>query len=423
MTSVRRTNRWRGIVAVALLAAAVGALAKVSLVMLLSVVGIVFAAYPRLPAAPDVALSMERELDEDEPVPGDEVTVTVRVHNIGQRTPPDLRIIDGVPPMLSVTEGTPRHMAVLRAGETTSFSYTVTAKPGTHRFEPATVLARDVAGTFEVDTTVATDTTIDCLAEVPELPLRRQTHQFAGEIPTEEGGSGVEFYRTREYHAGDSLARIDWRRYAKTGELSTVQFREERGASVVLCLDARAPCYRAPEPDEPSGVAYGRMAMEQLLAALTDTTDTVGISALSDRERCWLGPGTGGDHRARAHDLITSHPGLSTAPPAEAAPVRWDEHLSGLRRQLGSEAQVILMSPIPDDFAVEAALTLEAAGHAVTVISPDTTTDATVGGTLARTERHNRIHSLREAGVRVIDWPTEDSLGAVLVRATERWSR
>lgn len=423
MTTSRRTRRWRGIVVVALTAVAAGVLAELPAVMLLGVVGVAYAAYPRLTTAPEGRLDLDRTIDADSPAPGDDIRVTVRLHNAGQRTLADLRLVDGVPPMLGVTEGTPRHGAFLRPGATTEFTYTVTATHGTHRFEPATVIARDIAGAFEIETEVSADLTIEVLPDVPEVPLRQQTQQFFGDIPTDEGGSGVEFHSTREYHPGDALAHIDWHRYAKTGQLSTLEYREERGAAVVLCVDAREPAYRAPATDQPHAVASARTAAEQLFDTLSDRTDTVGLAALSDREFCWLGAGAGAEHRDRARQLLTTHPAMSTYPPEEADPARWSDQLDTLRSRLSAEEQVILLTPLADSFPIEAALTLEAAGHSVTVVSPDVSGEATLGQQVARTERRNRVHSLRESDVRVVNWPADQPLGAVLVNAQERWSR
>lgn len=423
MTSIRRTRRWRGIVAVALSAAALGVLFKRPYVLLLSVVGIAFAAYPQVPSPPQLALDLERSLVDDNPAHGDEVEVTVRLHNRGERTLADIRVVDGVPPMLAVSAGSPRHAATLRPGAVTSFSYTVTAKHGTHSFEPATVIARDMAGATEVETTVASETTIDCVDDVPDVPLRRQTTALVGQLVTEESGTGVEFHQTREYHPGDSLARIDWRRYAKTGQLTTVEFREEGGASVVLCVDAREPAYLRPGENDPHAVAHARAAAEQLLVALGETTDSVGIATLSDRDQCWLGTGTGQDHVHRARRLLSTHPALSTYPPERTGPDRWNEQLTALRRRLAAETQVYLLTPLPDEFAVDGAITLEAEGHAVTVLSPDVTGEDTVGARLFATERQNRIHSLRESGVHVVDWNPADPLGSVLARSSNGWSR
>jgi uncharacterized protein (DUF58 family) len=422
MTTTRRTRRWRGVIAVALFTGGIGLLFKRPSVVLMSVIGIAYAAYPQVPSPPAVSLDLDRRLKTDDPADGEAVEVTVSVLNTGKRTLPDLRIVDGVPPMLTVVDGSPRHGATLRPGETTSFTYSVRARQGTHRFEPATVIARDVSGATEVETTVAAETSIECTSEVPEVPLRQQTRQYVGHLVTNEGGSGVEFHRTREYQRGDEMSRIDWRRFARTGELATTEYRQERAASVVLCLDTRAVAYRSAGENEPHAVALGLAAIEQLFAALTKTPNTVGIATFGEREAAWLPPGAGSEHRARAQQLLGGHPSLSPYPPDEH-PEATEEQITALRRRLGEETQVVLLSPLPDTESVSAAMRLEADGHAVTVISPDVTAGDTVGARLARTERRNRIHTLREAGIRVVDWDPHEPLGTTLMYAQEGWSR
>lgn len=414
MSQTRLTRRWRGIVGVALFVGAVGLVFKRPLVLLAAVVPVGYAAYPRLLPAPTVDLSLERRVTPENPPTGEAVEVTVTVENTG-RSLRDARIVDGVPPMLSVVDGTPRHAAVLGPGDTTTFSYEVEAVQGTHQFEPATVIARDLSGSREVETTVAAGTTLEVVPDVPEVPLRQQTGDRVGQIVTDQGGSGVEFYRTREYRHGDQLNRIDWQRFARTGELTTIEFRQERAARVVLCLDVREAAYRAPGTEEPHAVAHGQAAAVQLLDALRGAPDAVGLAALG-REACWLAPGTGRDHHTRARELLASHPALSTYPPDPdvATTERAREQVADLRRRLDSDVQVVLLSPLTDGFVAETALELEAAGHAVTVISPDVTSTDTPGGKLAATERRNAIRSLREADVPVYDWSPGEPLGTAL---------
>lgn len=421
MTDHRLTRRWRGIVGVALFIGAAGLLFKRPLVLLSTVVAVGYAAYPRLLPAPTVALSLERRVSPENPSMGEAVEVTVTVQNTGDRRLSDARIIDGVPPMLTVTDGTPRHAAVLGPGDATTFSYTVEAEQGTHQFEPATVIARDLSGAKEVETSVAAETTVEVVAEVPEVPLRQQTGDRVGQIATDQGGSGVEFYRTREYQHGDQMNRIDWQRFARTGELTTIEFRQERAAKVVLCLDVREAAFRAAGPDEPHAVSYCKAAAVQLLDALRDAPDAVGLAALG-QEFCWLAPGTGSDHHTRAREMLASHPALSAYAPDEdgATTDRAREQVADLRRRLDTDAQVVVLSPLADGFVTETAYDLEAAGHAVTVISPDVTATDTPGGRLAATERRNAIRSLREAGVPVYDWSPTQQLGATLAVAEGR---
>lgn len=418
MSDIRQTRRWRGIVGVALFAGAAGLLFKRPSVLLAAVVGVGYATYPQLLPAPTVDLALERQVAPETPSMGEAVEVTVTVENTGRQPLFDVRIVDGVPPMLSVIDGTPRHAAVLRPGATTTFSYTIEAEQGTHQFEPATVVARDLSGATEVETTVAAETTVECIAEVPEVPLRRQTGERVGQIVTDQGGSGIEFYRTREYQHGDQMNRIDWQRFARTGELTTIEFRQERAAKILLCLDVREVAFRAHGPDEPHAVSYSQAATVQLLDALRDTPDAVGLAALG-QDSCWLAPGTGSEHYTRAREMLATHPALSAYAPDEdvATTERAREQVLELRQRLDADTQIVLLSPLTDDFVTETAYELEAAGHAVTVISPDVTTTDTPGGKLATTERRNAIRALREAGVPVFDWSPTERLGTTLAVA------
>ncbi len=404
------THRWRGVIALSLAAGAAGLAVDRPTMLLLAVVGVVFAAYPRVLAEPTPQLSIERRLSNSTPRPGNEVTVTVTVTNEGGFLP-DVRIVDGVPALLSVSGGSPRRGTFFWPGRSVSFSYRIEAKHGKHPFEPATVVARDLSGAWEVETTVAADTEIDCTAATINGPLRNQTLDQVGRIIARNGGSGIEFYRTREYRSGDPMHRIDWNRYARTGDLTTVEYREENAATVVLLVDARRVAYRA-ATDEPHAVAYSVSAAEQLLASLHRDRNLVGLAGFG-RESCWLKPGAGRNHRAKARRLLATHRAFASTPPTEEPD--HDEQVEQLRMRLPDGAQVILLSPLSDDTIVETARRLDAYGHRVSVISPDVTGEESVGQRLAGVERENRLSALRKAGVPVVEWKPETPLAAALM--------
>ena len=414
----RRTGRFRGIVAVVLFAVAVGVLAKRPLVLLTGVVGVAYAVYPHVVPPPSVDCSIERRVSDGAPTPGDAVEVTTTVTNHGDRTLWDLRIVDGVPGMLAVTEGTPRHSAVLRPGASTTFSYVVEAAFGTHAFEPAIVVARDPAGATEVETEVAAETTLECATVVPDVPLRRQAGPLPGDVVTDEGGSGIEFHGVREYRPGDPPGRIDWRRYARSGDLVTVEFVEERATSVVVLVDAREPAYRGRE-DEPHAVAHAVTAASGLVPAVTESRNLVGVAVVG-RELGWLPPGAGADHVARAQRMLATHPACSLRPPDEHDPDGDEAALAELRARLDPTCQVIVLSPLADDFAETLASRLAGDGRAVTVVCPDVTGGETAGARLAGVERDERVANLRRVGVAVIDWSTDEPLGATVIRARQR---
>lgn len=417
------TGRWQGIGALAFAGIGLGILVEQPAVLLAGAVGVGYAAYARSSAFPPGEISAERVVEDPRPAPDEEVSVQVTVTNESGRFLGDLRLVDGVPEALSVAEGSPRFGTALRAGESATFSYTVRARRGVHGFGPTLLVARDLAGATEEERLLEAETTLSCVPPLREttepLALRPQATRHAGRIETGRGGEGTQFHATREYRPGDPPKRIDWNRRARTGELTTVEFSEERAATVVVLIDAREPAYRAPGPHEPHAVDRSVDAAGRLFATLSAAGDRVGIAALGD-EPCWLAPGTGRDHREEARELLATHPVLSPVP--STTPSGWFQSRRRLRRRLSSGTQVVLCTPLTDDVASRFARGLEERGHPVTVLSPDPTGDRTPGHRLAAVSRALRISALRRAGIPVIDWPAGEPLDAALARHKERGS-
>jgi uncharacterized repeat protein (TIGR01451 family) len=416
-TAERLTDRWRGLSALALFATAVGLFVRTPSLLLVGAVGgvlVAYASYLRMGAPPAVSLSLARTVSEPTPGRDDEVTVTVTLRNDGERTLPDVRVVDGVPVELQVVDGMPRRAATLRPGETVSWTYTVRAGYGRHGFEPAYVLVRDVAGVREVATRVAADDSpaIDCRppsAAAPAFQMRQQTTRSVGPVSTDIGGTGVEFYATREYRPGDSISLIDWNRLARTDTLATLEFREERAAAVMLVVDARRDAFVAPSPAARSAVNRAIEAADVLLETLIEQGNRVGLTALTPASNSvWLGPGGGGTHLARARDLLATHP-VFAGPPASTKSDT-EAQITRLQRRLSGDTQLVIISPLCDDGVVEIARTLDSTGHLVTVVSPDATADGTPGRQLAAIERRLRLAALREVGIPGYDWSCEDML-------------
>jgi uncharacterized protein (DUF58 family) len=407
----RETHRWYGVAAVAFVAAGVGAIVSQPGLLLASVVGVAFAAYARSSSAPVVELRVERSLDIADPRPDDPVEVTVRVTNEGA-TLPDLRLVDGVPDALAVTAGSPRLGTALRPGRTATVRYTVEARRGHHAFDPMTVVARDASGAVERETTVSVETTFTCVPPLDPtpvaVPLRPQTTQYTGPVPTDVGGSGVEFFATREYRPGDAMGRVDWNRVARTGELSTVEYRIERSATVVLVVDARHEAYVG---GADHAVERSLDAARTLASSLLDAGHRVGVTAIG-AEDCWLAPTTGETHARTVERLLGIHPALPPTPPDEVLVVA--RRVRDLQRRLPASAQLIVCSPLADDYIASLVGRLDAHGNSVTVVSPDPTAGDTPGRRLARVERHARLGRLRGARMPVADWAPDQPLGAAI---------
>lgn len=418
------TGHWRGVSVVAFVGIGVGILVEQPAVLLAGVVGIGFAAYARSSALPSGSVAISRTLSADQPEPGDDIEVTVTVTNESDRFLPDLRIVDGVPESLAVTNGSPRFGTALRPGRSTTFTYTVTARRGVHTFAPTALVARDLTTSVEQERLLPEETTLTCIPSLRPLsepvPLREQATQYVGRVETRSGGDGIEFYASREYRPGDSMSRIDWNRLARTGELTTVEFREERAATVVIVIDARETAYVSPEPHTPHAVDRAVDAAGQLFTTLSDSGDRVGITALSS-EPCWLAPDSGVDHRVEARDLLATHPALTPVPTeSRSAMFRWRKQL---RKRLSPGTQVIFITPLCDEYGGRFARRLDEYGYPVTVISPDPTADRTPSHRLSQVARMLRLSALRSTGIPVIDWPWDETVDVALARYNERWSQ
>jgi uncharacterized protein (DUF58 family) len=410
-------DRWGVGLAAGLVAGAVGVLTGTTAAFVAGVVPLAFALYGYATRPPAVELDVQRRIETTAPRPGSEVAVTVRVENVGPRPLADVRIADGPPARMPVASGTPRHAASLRPGESTTYSYRLSARRGTHEFGDLAVVARNVSGTGERRVTADFGTEIACSAGVDRVPLTGQTIQYAGRVPTDAGGEGVEFYSTRQYQPGDPMSRVDWKRYARSNELTTIDFRENRAATVVVVVDTREDARIAPDEDRLDGVELGKYAAVRLVDELCAETNRVGVATYGD-DGGYLAPGTGETVVLRSAgllggDLDTDDPNVMALPGQR--PFR------RLRRSLPDDAQVMFVSPVADDHAVDVARRFTAYGHAVTVVSPDATGDSP-GGRVAGVERARRLESLREHDCRVVDWSPDRPLRSSLDAARRRWS-
>lgn len=417
------TGHWRGVSAAGLATLALAVVLRTPGLLLVAGVLLGVAGYARLGTAPAVTLAVERTVSETDPRPGDHVTVTVTVENAGDVLLPDLRVVDNVPDELRIVDGSARHATALRPGERTTFEYDVLAVYGDHEFESLYTITYDASGHHE-RTGTATDGAYTLTCEptpVQEsVPLHPQTSGVVGRVPTDVGGSGHEFHSVREYRRGDPLRRVDWNRVARTGELATLQFREEHAATVVILVDTRAAAFQAPTADALSAVDRSLAGAAQVFESLLADGDRVGLANVG-LDWSWVPPSAGSDHRERVRGTLQSDPNFD----GTKHDIRFavDRYVQRLRRRLPSDAQLILFSPLLDEESAETARRLHAHGHSVTAFSPDPTGADTLGASVARIERLLALETLRESGIPVVDWEHDEALPVAVERAAEGWSR
>ncbi len=426
---MERRSRWAAVGGSVPLFVAVGLVFGTPTMFVAAVIPVVFVAYSALTTAPPTdRLAIRRDLSTEAPFPGEEVTVRVVVENTGETALPDLRLADGVPEELAVTGGAPSTAVLVGAGDAVTLEYTVVARRGTHEFDPVTLrtwsLAASVTDASRIDPDGASD--IECTLAIEDVPVSERTTQYTGPLPTETGGPGLEFHSTREYHPDDPMRRVDWRRLAKTRELTTVQYREYRAARVVVLVDAREPTYVAPADSHPTAAELAAYAAARAVTALQHAGHEIELAALGvpDPDRgvtpAWVSPAGRREFDARAqriYDAVTTRRPESAGHPDEpraaatAASAGTGKAADGGERVsrrvlslLAPDAQVLFVTPFLDTYPRQLIDRLQTYQHPVTVLAPDVTGEASPGQRLRRVDREVTLARVRNAGVPVTDW-------------------
>ncbi|GGK67340.1 DUF58 domain-containing protein [Haloarcula sebkhae] len=450
----RRVRRWSGGLAAALFLVSVSLLTAEPLLLAATAIPLIYVAYgalSRVSAGTD--LQATRSVSDAQPTPGEPVAVELTLTNTGSNSLTDVRVIDGVPEELAVVEGSPRLCTSLRPDESATLSYAVMAKRGTYTFDAAAVRVRTLSASDEVtvDLPVAGDGTLTCSNTVSEVPMADATLPRAGTLPTDTGGSGLEFHSTRSYQPGDPVNRIDWRRYAKTDELTTIDYREEQAVRTVLVVDARPPARVTPVPGFPTGAELSAYAAERLFDALSRTSVVASVCAvglapedvpggLDPDGLAWV-DASGGHAAAHARQIFdsvgraaarqsdTDAPGDAAVaedespqqPRGEATRVTTadggtieDPDLLAVLARLPPTAQVVVFSPAADDWAVSLVSSLAVREYPTTLVSPSLARGDSLGAAVAGTERTARLQRAELSGATVIDWDLDSPIDVAL---------
>ena len=377
-------------------------------------IGYLSIAWVARPPAGEVAI--KRDVTPNPVAPGERVTVTLTIRNEGDATLPDIRVVDGVPANLSVEDGSPRACLAIRPGETESITYTLVASHGTHEFDPILMRARSLSAaamrTERIEATGAT--ALDCRRDAGTVPQMGGSLRRVGTRQSDRAGDGMEFHSTREYHPGDDIRRIDWRRFAKTDTLTTIQFAETSATETVVIVDRSATGRVARAHGYPTANELTVYAADRVTARLFNIGHDVGLCALgvntsdipvpvasTHAGHPWIAPGADDSTRVQIDavfdTLIEQTRGGGSAGGAQ---------VTDLHTELPTTAAVVLVTPALDDSTVELVSSLSATARELAVISPDVTDRQSPGRTVARTERSLRLTQVQATGAMVYEWDT-----------------
>ncbi|MDZ7731667.1 MAG: hypothetical protein U5K37_13320 [Natrialbaceae archaeon] len=161
-----RSQRWRGALSATVVLAIFGLVWTDPVLLVAATIPLVFLVFAMVQSRTTRAttLTARRSISPTPTVPGRAVTITLEVTNASERTLSDVRIVDGVPAALAVTDGLPRAGTALEAGETVTLEYTVISRRGEYPFSDPAVRIRGIGG--DVIRTVAVEPTRRQLAHL-----------------------------------------------------------------------------------------------------------------------------------------------------------------------------------------------------------------------------------------------------------------
>lgn len=372
-------------------------------------------------------LSARRSISDERITPGGTITIRLTVRNHGGYVE-QVHLADPLPKFLEVIEGAPDRLVSIPAGGETSWSYTVRGRRGSHTFDGIHATAEDRLGLLQQRALLSAPGQVLVLPGLTRIRhisiLPRQTRVYSGVIPANQGGAGIEFFGVREYQAGDSPHRINWRVSARHENLLySNEFQQERVADVGIVLDGRKSV------NEFGG---GRTIFEESVRAAVAVSNSllaegnrVGLFVNGHKSK-WTSPGYGKYQRERLMRALAL---------AETGEDMSFKSLSIPRRLFPPSSVIVLISPLmPEDLDLLGAF--RAFGYQLIAISPDpvtfesrglkTSPSVELSMRILRLQRETMLRELRHTGIQVVNWDTAKPFEQVAYAALSRpavWMR
>jgi len=315
------------------------------------------------PSSSKPPLEIERHLSGTRIEEGGKIEVVLTVVNHGAPIP-SLGLTENFPPGIEVTEGETSCLRSLGTEERTTLTYTLRSARGVHQLPGVDVkiwkwLALTPQSVFlpHEDHFIA----LPQAEIIDDIEIRPQrTRAYAGMVRANRGGSGLDFFGCRAYTPGDDIRYINWRTYAKRGELVIDEYEQERIADVSIILDGRERMNTREGKEDT--FTYSVRAAACMASHFIDQGNSVGLLIYGDYIN-WTYPGYGKTQRERILEAL-----------AQAKP-GYKEVFSDLHsvptRLFPSRSQLIIVSPLAGEDDVEVLGVLRARGYQIIVIIPD----------------------------------------------------
>jgi len=349
---------------------------------------------------------------------GDDVRVELTISNNSYRRTQQLEVFDNVPHEMKMRQGINQMRMNLGPGQSARIKYRVRCPlRGHYTLGPVSVRYRNVFNLFANESKVQDRTDITVFPQVREIEealLRSDVPKmYTGATTLKTPGPGMEFYSLREYLPGDAFRSINWKAFARTGELMVNEKTRDAVTDVFIILDTRDVSRIGTVLKNP--LEMGTIAAASISNYFIRRRDSVALVTYGDRMD-YLPPETGDN---QGYKVLSN---LAAVRAKGSMPLQAVTNAMSSRMSRGSPV-FIISSLEGDGTTLPAIRNLAARGHEVIVLSPSSIDLERLISRIPRMsyevlklERQNRLTAISGYGAKVIDWMPDVELSQALLQ-------
>ena len=349
---------------------------------------------------------------------GDDVIVELTISNNSYRRTQQLEVFDNVPHEMKMRQGINQMRMNLGPGQSARIKYRVRCPlRGHYTLGPVSVRYRNVFNLFANESKVQDRTDITVFPQVREIEealLRSDVPKmYTGATTLKTPGPGMEFYSLREYLPGDAFRSINWKAFARTGELMVNEKTRDAVTDVFIILDTRDVSRIGTVLKNP--LEMGTIAAASISNYFIRRRDSVALVTYGDRMD-YLPPETGDN---QGYKVLSN---LAAVRAKGSMPLQAVTNAMSSRMSRGSPV-FIISSLEGDGTTLPAIRNLAGRGHEVIVLSPSSIDLERLISRIPRMsyevlklERQNRLTAISGYGAKVIDWMPDVELSQALLQ-------
>ena len=350
---------------------------------------------------------------------GDLIEVSLTITNKSYRRTQLLEIFDNVPHEMKIRRGINQIRINLGPGQSTKLDYMLRCPLRGHfSIGPISVRHRNAFGLFVNESKIedlCDITVFPQVRDVEDAMLRADVPKmYTGATTLRTPGPGMEFYSLREYLSTDPIRSINWKAFARTGEMMVNQKTRDAVTDVFVILDTREVSRIGTVLKNP--LEMGASAAASLASHFLKRKDSVAMVTYGSRMD-FLPPDTGDKQQYKVLSRLAS------VSPSGSMPLQAVTNALSPRISRGSPV-FIISSLEGAGTTLPAIRNLSGNGHEVIILSPSSVDLERLVSRIPRMayevlklERQNRLTAVSGYGAKVVDWMPDVELSQALVQS------